>query len=78
MASLLEPRKVFNPNNRNKNICFQNQILHKKRNDFCLNSKEQNNFLTNENKINLELSQTKGIINSNFYLLKKNWNWLIS
>ena len=71
MTSLLEPRKVFNPSNRNKNICFQNPIVHKKRNDFCLNSKEQNNILKNENKINLELSQTKGIIDSNFYLLKK-------
>ena len=69
MTSLFESRKVFDPNNRNKNICFQNPIMNK--NNSSLSQKDENNSLLKENKINLDLSQTKGIIDSQYYLLKK-------
>ena len=69
MTSLFESRKVFDPNNRNKNICFQNPIMNK--NNSSLGQKDENNSLLKENKINLDLAQTKGIIDSKYYLLKK-------
>ena len=79
MISLLEPQNTFNPSNRNKIIQLQNK------NYTCTESKDEiptkinilkedisnNKILLNSNKINIELSQTKGIIDSNYYLLKK-------
>ena len=85
MTSLLEPKKILSPINRNKNICFQNP-LQKKNNSFIESKDEKNvndkinnlkfdffdkNFISEKNQINLELSQTKGIIDSKYYLLKK-------
>ena len=85
MTSLLEPKNIIYPNNRNKNICFRSPII--KQNNSFIESKDEkninnifnnlkfdlfnNNSLIEKNQINLELSQTKGIIDSKYYLLSK-------
>ena len=85
MTSLLEPKNIIYPNNRNKNICFRSPII--KQNNSFIESKDEkninnicnnlkfdlfnNNYLNEKNQINLELSQIKGIIDSKYYLLSK-------
>ena len=84
MTSLLETQNVFNNNLKNKNYCYSNSLANKDYEDSKFESKDffvidnsiKNNILNNissleENNINIKLSETKGIIDSKYYLLKK-------
>ena len=80
MISLLEPKNAFNPYRRNENIQFENKKytsleskdeIPQKINFLKDNISFNNNILLKRNHFNLELSQTKGIIDSKYYLLKK-------
>jgi serine/threonine protein kinase len=80
MISLLEPKNAFNHIRRNEKIQFPNknytdleskQEIPQKMNFLKGNISINNNILLKQNDINLDLSQTKGVIDSKYYLLKK-------